>query len=101
MVVTKAPLTGAIANSNSAGFFGPELRFAGYDMLIFEGKSTIPVYLWINDDKIELRAAEKLWGKTTRETEDLIRAETDEKARVASIGPAGENLVRFACVIND
>jgi len=101
MVVTKAPLTGAIANSNSAGFFGPELRFAGYDMLIFEGKSTIPVYLWINDEKIELRVAEKLWGKTTRETEDLIRAETDEKARVASIGPAGENLVRFACVIND
>jgi aldehyde:ferredoxin oxidoreductase len=101
MVVTKSPLTGAIANSNSAGFFGPELRFAGCDVLIFEGKSTIPVYLWINNEKVELRVAEKLWGKTTRETEDLIRTETDEKARVASIGPAGENLVRFACVIND
>lgn len=68
MVVTKSPLTGAIANSSSAGFFGPELRFAGYDMLILEGKSTIPVYLWINNEKVELRVAGRLWDKTTRET---------------------------------
>jgi aldehyde:ferredoxin oxidoreductase len=101
MVVTKSPLTGAIACSNSGGFFGPQMRFAGVDMIVFEGKAKEPVYLWIEDDKAELRPANHLWGKNTHETEDAIRAETSDKARVACIGPAGEKMARIACVIND
>ena len=100
-VVTKSPLTGAIAASNSGGYWGPELKYAGYDGIIFEGKSEKPVYLWINDDKIELRSAEHLWGKTVYETTDVVREETDEHAEVACIGPAGEKLVKIACIIND
>jgi aldehyde:ferredoxin oxidoreductase len=101
MVVTKSPLTGTAACSNSGGFFGPEMRFAGVDMIVFEGKAEEPVYLWIEDDKVELRPANHLWGKNTHETEDAVRAETSDKARVACIGPAGEKLVRFACIINE
>ena len=100
-VVCKAPLTGAIAASNSGGSFGPELKFAGYDMVIFEGKSAKPVYLWINDDKVELRDAAALWGKEVPETTDLIRAETDEEAKVACIGPAGEKLSYIASIMNE
>ena len=106
MVVTKSPLTNCIASSNSGGFFGPELKYAGYDMIIFEGKSPEPVYLFINDDTVELRSAEKLWGMTTHETEDAIRDEIGlpwkgDMFRIASIGPAGEKLSRAACIIND
>ncbi len=100
-VVCKAPLTGAMAASNSGGYWGPELKFAGYDAVIFEGKAEQPVYLWINDDDAELRSAAKLWGKTVFETTDQIKEETDEDAKVACIGPAGENLVKFACIMND
>lgn len=100
-VITKGPLTGTIAASNSGGSFGPELKYSGYDALILEGKAQKPVYLWIFDDKVELRDASGLWGKTVPETSDLIRAETDEDARVACIGPAGERLVLFAAVMND
>ncbi len=100
-VICKAPLTGAIAASNSGGFWGPELKFAGYDGIIFEGKSPYPVYLWIENENVELRRADKLWGKTVSEATDLIKEETDEEAKVACIGPAGENLVKFACVINE
>ena len=102
MVVTKGALTGAITTSNSGGHWGPELKFAGYDMVIAEGKASEPVYLWIYDDEVELRDARHLWGKTTWETEDLIREDSGvPDAVVASIGPAGERLVRFACIIND
>ncbi len=102
MVVTKGALTGAITTSNSGGHWGPELKFAGYDMVIVEGKAPEPVYLWIYDDAVEIRDAGHLWGKTTWETEDLIREESGvPDAVVASIGPAGERLVRFACIIND
>jgi len=101
MVVTKSPLTGAIACSNSGGYFGPELKFAGYDLIIFEGKSDNPVYLWIEDDQVEVRKAEHLWGKDTHQTEDLIRTETHGNAKIACIGPAGERLVRIAAVMND
>ena len=75
MVVTKSPLTNGIACSNSGGYFGPELKYAGYDVIIFEGKSPEPVYLFINDDTIELRPAEDLWGMTTHATEDAIRSQ--------------------------
>ncbi|HEX2945480.1 MAG TPA: aldehyde ferredoxin oxidoreductase family protein [Clostridia bacterium] len=100
-VVTKAPLTGTIGASNSGGHFGPELKYAGYDGIIFEGKSEKPAYLFINNDKVELRNAEHLWGKTVNETTDSLLAETFEDGRVACIGPAGEKLVLFATVMNE
>ena len=101
-VVTKSPLTGGIAGSNSGGFWGPELKFAGYDMVIVHGKSPIPVYLWVYDDDARLLPAEGIWGKTVWETEDLIRTQTGvPDCVIASIGPAGENLVRIACIVND
>jgi aldehyde:ferredoxin oxidoreductase len=102
MVVTKGALTGAITTSNSGGRFGPELKFAGYDALLFEGRAERPVYLWIFDDRIELRPADRLWGQGVWETEDAIRRETGvAECSVAAIGPAGENLVRFAAIVND
>ncbi|MCL1836479.1 MAG: aldehyde ferredoxin oxidoreductase family protein [Treponema sp.] len=100
-VVAKAPLTGTIGAANSGGHFGPELKFAGYDGIIIEGVSKKPVYLYINDDKVELRDAGKLWGKTTHEATDIINNEVSAEAKVACIGPAGENLVLFATVMND
>ncbi len=101
-VVTKGPLTGAIACSNSGGYWGAELKMAGYDMVIFEGKSPKPVYLSIEDDKVELRDAAHLWGKTVFETQDALRKQhQDPLIRVSTIGAAGENLVLFAAVVND
>jgi aldehyde:ferredoxin oxidoreductase len=101
-VVTKGPLTGAIACSNSGGYFGAELKFAGWDMIIFEGRSAKPVYLWVENDHAELRDAAHLWGKSTWDTEELIKkAHQDPQIRVSSIGRAGENGVLYACVVND
>ncbi|MCX8099462.1 MAG: aldehyde ferredoxin oxidoreductase family protein [Casimicrobiaceae bacterium] len=101
-VITKGPLTGAIACSNSGGHWGAELKMAGWDMIIFEGKSPKPVYLYINDDHAELRDASHLWGKSVWVTEETIRKELqDPLVRISSIGRAGENLVRFAAVVND
>src|SRR5574341_790978 len=101
MVLCKSPLTGAIASSNSGGYWGPELKFAGYDIVILEGRSPKPVYLSVHDGHVELRDAAHVWGKTTDQSEDIIRSETDPQARISGIGPAGENLNRVACVIND
>ncbi|KAA3652345.1 MAG: aldehyde ferredoxin oxidoreductase [Proteobacteria bacterium] len=101
-VVTKGPLTGAIACSNSGGFFGAEMKFAGWDMIIFEGKSPKPVYLFVENDRAELRDASGLWGKSCWETEETIKHQhQDPQIRVSSIGRAGENQVLFACVVND
>ncbi len=100
-VITKSPLTGAIAASNSGGSFGPAVKFAGYDLIIFEGKAKAPVYLWINDDEVELRDASALWGKNVPDTTDAVRAATDEDARVACIGPGGEKLALIANIMND
>ena len=101
-VVTKSPLTGAIACSNSGGFFGAELKFAGWDMVIFEGASPKPVYLLITDGKAELVDATPLWGKTVWETEEgLKKQHQDPQLRVASIGRAGENRVLYAAIVND
>lgn len=97
--ITKSPLTTGIANAGVGGYFGAELKFAGYDFLIIEGRSPEPVYLYINNDQIELRPAGHLWGRGTEETEELLLAETDPLAHIAAIGPAGENLVRVANVI--
>ncbi|MDP2823522.1 MAG: aldehyde ferredoxin oxidoreductase family protein [Sulfuritalea sp.] len=101
-VITKGALTGAIACSNSGGYFGAELKFAGWDMVIFEGKSAKPVYLSIEDDKVELRDAAHLWGKTVWQTEETIKkSHQDPQVRVCSIGRAGENGVMYACIVND
>ncbi|MFN3884790.1 MAG: aldehyde ferredoxin oxidoreductase family protein [Rhodocyclaceae bacterium] len=101
-VVTKGALTGAIACSNSGGFFGAELKFAGWDMIIFEGKSPKPVYLSIENEKAELKDAAHLWGKTTWQTEEIIKkTHQDPLIRVCSIGRAGENGVLYACIVND
>lgn len=101
MAITKSPLTGTIACSNSGGQFGAELKFAGFDLLIIEGKAKGPVYLYVEDGKAEIKDAKHLWGKTTHEATDQILSETDMDAKVACIGPAGEKLVRFSCIIND
>ncbi len=101
MVVTKSPLTGALTNSNSGGFFPNEMKRTGFDLFIFEGKSDSPVYLWVHNDQVELRSADHIWGKMVPETEDILLSETDPKARVACIGPAGENRVLFASIMNE
>ena len=101
-VITKGPLTGAIACSNSGGYWGAELKMAGWDMIVFEGKSPKPVYLYINDDTAELRDAAGIWGKSVWETEEALKkAHQDPLVRVSSIGKAGENQVLFAAVVND
>jgi len=101
MVVTKSPLTGAITVSNSGGDFPTWMKRTGFDMFIIEGRAERPVYLWVNEDEIELRPAEHFWGKEVHESEDLLLEETDMKAKVACIGPAGERLVRVASIMND
>ena len=97
--IAKSPLTGIYGDSNSGGHFGPELKYAGYDLIILEGQAFQPIYLDIHDDKVELRSAAYLWGKGTFETESILQKEhKDPNLRVACIGPAGENLVRYASI---
>lgn len=100
-VVTKGPLNGTIAGSSSGGLFAPMLKYAGYDMVICEGTSPKPVYVWINDDRVEIRDAGQLWGKTVPETNAAVRSETDEEASIACIGPASEHQVLYANVMNE
>jgi aldehyde:ferredoxin oxidoreductase len=100
-VVTKGPQGGTIAASSSGGVFGPMMKYAGYDLIIVEGKAKKPVYLWINDASVEIRDASTVWGKAVPETTEAIRAATDEEASVACIVPAGERMVLFANVMNE
>jgi aldehyde:ferredoxin oxidoreductase len=100
-VITKSPLNGTIAASNSGGVFGPEIKYAGYDMIILEGKAARPSYLWIKDDKVEIRDAGELWGMNVHDVTDAIREITDEEAKVACIGPAGEKLSLLSCIMNE
>jgi len=101
-VITKGPLTGAIACSNSGGYWGAELKMAGWDMVIVEGKSPTPVYLYINDDVAELRDASSLWGQSVWKTEEALKTSLqDPLTRVSCIGPAGENGVLYAAIVND
>ena len=101
-VITKGPLTGAIACSNSGGYWGAELKMAGWDMIIIEGKSAKPVYLSIIDDQVELKDASHLWGQSVWKTEETIKkTHQDPLTRISSIGKAGENLVLYAAVVND
>ncbi len=101
MVVTKSPLTGTIASSNSGGYWGAELKFAGYDAIIIEGKAEKPVYIAIEDDSVEIRDAGHLWGKLVSETTEALQKEIPAKAKVMTIGPAGENLSPIAAIMND
>jgi aldehyde:ferredoxin oxidoreductase len=101
-VGAKSPLTGAYGEAEAGGFWGAELKRAGFDAIIVEGKASSPVYLWINDQKVEVRDASRLWGLEIKKSQETIRSELDDKrVRVAQIGPGGERLVRYGCVIND
>ena len=102
VVGAKSPLTGGFAASEAGGYFGAELKRAGWDLLLIEGKASEPVYLWIKDDEAELRPASHLWGLQTADVEAKIREELDDRAiRVSQCGPAGERLVRIANVMHD
>jgi aldehyde:ferredoxin oxidoreductase len=97
----KSPLTGILGDANCGGFFGPSLKFAGFDHIAITGKSEHPAFLYIQDGKAEIMQADHLVGKTTDETEALLRKQfNNEKVQIASIGPAGENMVRTACVVH-
>ncbi len=100
-VVGRSPLTNLWGESTSGGFFGVAIKKAGIDGIIITGKAEKPVYLYIANGKVEFRNAKELWGKSTSETIEIINKETDKRARVACIGPAGENLVKYACIVND
>jgi aldehyde:ferredoxin oxidoreductase len=101
-VTSKSPQTGILGDSNSGGFWGPELKFAGYDQIIISGKADRPIYIWVDDDEIVLKDASKLWGKTTWETDTLIKDELgDESIQIASIGQGGERLVKYSAIINN
>jgi aldehyde:ferredoxin oxidoreductase len=101
MVVTKSPLTGALAHSNAGGHFPTWMKRTGFDLFIFEGRAEKPVYLWVNEGEVEIRSAEHLWGQDVPATTDALLAETDPNAKVACIGPAGEKLVLMAAIMND
>jgi aldehyde:ferredoxin oxidoreductase len=101
-VTALSPMSKLRAKSNFGAYWGPEVKFAGYDHIIIQGKADKPSYIWINDDKVEIRDASHLWGKDTHETQIAIQQELgDPEVKVVCIGPAGENLVRFACLITE
>jgi len=100
-LVTKSPLTNHYLCTNAAGYVGPELKFAGYDGIIIEGKAEKPTYIEIIDNVVEFKDASHLWGKTTDETIEILRKDVDPRVKVITIGPAGENLIRLANVMAD
>jgi aldehyde:ferredoxin oxidoreductase len=99
-VVGKSPLTGGWGDTNSGGYFGAFLKYAGYDAVFFNGISAKPVYLFINNGKAELRDAAHLWGKDTRQTEEILQSELGKNVEVACIGPSGEKLSHIAAVLS-
>ena len=100
-VGAKSPLTGGIAKSEAGEFWGAEFKRAGYDAIIIDGKAEKPVYLWIHDGEVSIRNASHLWGQNTKETQQAIRTELgDNRIRVGLIGPAGENMVSYACIMH-
>ncbi len=101
-VTGKSPLTNAVGMALSGGYFPVELKFAGYDALIIEGKAEKPVYVWIKNGKVQFRSAKKVWGMKTTDCQQIIKNElNDQNVRIACIGPAGENLSKMACIINE
>jgi aldehyde:ferredoxin oxidoreductase len=102
VVSAKSPLTNLWGEAHASGYWGPELKFAGWDAIVVEGRSEKPVYLWINDEKVEIRDAKEIWGRDTFEAENLLQNILGGKnVRVAGIGPAGEKRSRIASVLND
>ncbi len=102
IVAAKSPLTGALGDASSGGYWAPELKYTGFDAIVFRGRSTKPVYLWVEDGKAVLRSAEHLWGKRIHQTSELLKEEIgDDDIHICAIGPGGENLVRYACVVTD
>ncbi|MBN2392950.1 MAG: aldehyde ferredoxin oxidoreductase family protein [Anaerolineae bacterium] len=98
----KSPLTGGYGEADVGGFFGAEMRRAGFDAVVVRGKAESPVYLWLHDGEVEIRPADHLWGMMTADCQEAVRAELGAKnARLAMIGPGGEKQVRFACIVND
>ncbi|MBI2854771.1 MAG: aldehyde ferredoxin oxidoreductase family protein [Chloroflexi bacterium] len=100
-VAAISPLTGIWGEGHSGGTWAYQLKHAGFDAVVFSGKASKPVYLFINNGKTEIRDAGRVWGKGVFDTSDMLQAETDPKASVACIGPAGEKLARIACIINE
>ncbi|MHB1415802.1 MAG: aldehyde ferredoxin oxidoreductase family protein [Chloroflexota bacterium] len=100
-IAAKSPATGLYGDSNIGGHLAPELKYAGYDAVVFQGIAAKPTYLLIDDEKVELRDASPLWGKGTIESEVALKNDLGEDFQIATIGPAGENLVRYACVNHD
>jgi len=101
MMITKSPLTGTIASSNSGGYFPAELKYAGIDLVIIEGKASHPVYITIYNNQVAIKDASKIWGKTSDEVENYLHSTFHRDAKIASIGPAGEKQVLFAAIMND
>jgi aldehyde:ferredoxin oxidoreductase len=101
-VTAKSPLTGAVGMALTGGYFPVELKFAGYDALIVEGKAAAPTYVWIKNGDVRFRSAKKVWGMKTTDTQQIIKNElTDQNVRIACIGPAGENQIKIASIINE
>ncbi|GAI08682.1 unnamed protein product, partial [marine sediment metagenome] len=101
VVMGKSPIYGGWGDANSGGYFGPYLKFAGYDGIFITGVSEKPVYLFIEDGKAEIRDAAHLWGKDTFETEDMLRAEHGKQTHTACIGPSAEKLSLISCVMTN
>ncbi|MFX0010151.1 MAG: aldehyde ferredoxin oxidoreductase family protein, partial [Candidatus Hermodarchaeota archaeon] len=101
-LMAKSPLTNILGEASSGGFFGKELKSTGYDFVVIDGKSETPIFIYINDDKVKFLDASDIWGKGTQESDKLIKEKLgDNSIKVATIGPAGEKLVKYACIIND
>src|SRR5690554_1789414 len=101
-MVHKSPVTGGWNDSNSGGYFGPELKKAGFDALFISGKSDKPVYIWINEGRVEILDASEIWGMDTKEVWEALKKKHDEvQAKIIAIGPSGERLSLLACPIND
>lgn len=101
-VTAKSPLTNAVGTALSGGYFPVEMKFAGYDAIIIEGKAETPTYIWIKDSEIHFRSAKKIWGSKTSDCQQIIKDDLrDQNIRLMCIGPAGENLSKMACIINE
>jgi aldehyde:ferredoxin oxidoreductase len=100
-IVTKSPLTNLVAESTAPGYFGPMIKKAGYDAIIIKGKATKPVYLYINNNQVKIEDARDIWGKTTSISYNYLKEKHGKEGSVALIGPAGENMVRYASIVND
>jgi aldehyde:ferredoxin oxidoreductase len=98
---SKSPATGGYADSNMGGHFGPALKYAGFDMAVITGKASVPSYLYIKDDTIEIRPANEYWGKGSLTCEEMMKKDLGEDFQILTIGPAGEKLVNFACISHD